>query len=63
MLKWGEEIFKPTIWNDSLHQDINDDDVRILKFATSENLVVKSTMCPHRNAWTLRRLKTRLITY
>ena len=44
-----EEIFKPTIGNESLHQDSNDNDFRIVNFATSENLVVKSTMFPHRD--------------
>jgi hypothetical protein len=42
-----ENIFKLTIANESLHQDINDNDVRIVNFATSKNLVVKSTMLPH----------------
>ena len=45
----GENIFKPTIGNESLHQDRNDNGVRIVNFATSKNLVVKSTMFPHRN--------------
>ena len=50
MRKWGERnIFKPTIGNESLHQDSNDNGVRIVHFATSKNLVVKSTMFPHRN--------------
>ena len=40
---------KPTIGNESLHQDSNDNGVRIVNFATSKNLVVKSTMFPHRN--------------
>ena len=31
-----ENIFKPTIGNDSLHQDSNDNGVRILHFATSK---------------------------
>ena len=44
-----ENIFKPTIGNESLHQDSNDNGVRIVNFATSKNLVVKSTMFPHRN--------------
>jgi len=44
-----ENIFKPTIWNESLHQHSNDNGVRIVTFATSKNLVVKSTMFPHRN--------------
>src|SRR5215510_5963872 len=44
-----EAIFKPTIGNESLYQDSNDNGVRILNFATSKNLVVKSTMFPHQN--------------
>ena len=44
-----ENIFKPTIGNESLHQDSNDNGVRIVNFATSKNLVVKSTMFAHRN--------------
>ena len=44
-----ENIFKPTIRNESLHQDSNDNGVRIVNFATSKNLVVKSTMFPHRD--------------
>ena len=44
-----EKIFKPTIGNESLHQYCNDNGVRIFDFATSKNLVVKSTMFPHRN--------------
>ena len=43
-----ENIFKPTIGNESLHQDSNDNGVRIVNFATSKNLV-KSTMFPHRD--------------
>jgi len=44
-----ENIFKPTIGNERLHQHSNDNGVRIVTFATSKNLVVKSTMFPHRN--------------
>ena len=44
-----ENIFKPTTGNESLHQDSNDNGVRIVNFATSKNLVVKSTMFPHQN--------------
>jgi len=44
-----ENIFKPTIGNESLHQDSNDNGVRLVNFATSKNLVVNSTMLPHRN--------------
>jgi len=43
-----ENFFKPTVGNDSLHQDSNDDGVRIVNFTTSKNLVVKSTIFPHR---------------
>jgi len=42
-----ENIFKLTFGNDSLHQDSNDNGVRIVNFATSKNLVVKSMMFPH----------------
>ena len=36
---WGGEkgIFKPTVGNDSLHHDMDNKGVRILKFATSKN--------------------------
>jgi len=44
-----ENIFKPTIGNESLHQDSNDNGVRIVRFVTSKNLVVKSWMFPHRH--------------
>jgi len=44
-----ENIFKPTIGQESLHQDSNDNGVRLVNFATSKNLVVKSTMFHHRN--------------
>jgi len=46
-----ENIFKPTIGNESLHQDSNDNGVRIVNFATSKNVVVKSAMFPHRNIY------------
>jgi len=56
-------IFKPTIGQESLHQDIIDIGVRQVNFATSKNLVVKSTMFPHRNThkytWTSDDDKTR----
>ena len=44
-----ENISKLTIGNESLHQDNNDNGVRIVNFATSQNLVVKNTMFLHRN--------------
>jgi len=42
-----ENTFKLTTGNEGLHQDSNDSSVRIIKFATSKNLVVKGTMFPH----------------
>jgi len=48
--KFGiEGIFKPTNGNDSLHQDNNNNGIRIANIATSKNLVVKSTMFPQGN--------------
>jgi len=44
-----EDIFKPTIGNERLQTDSNDNDVRIVNFATLKNLVVKSKTFPHRN--------------
>ena len=39
-----ENIFKPTIGNEDLHQDSNENGVRIVNFA--KNLVVKGTIAP-----------------
>ena len=44
-----ENIFKPTIGQESLLQDRNDNEFRIVNFDTSKNLVVKSMRFPHRN--------------
>jgi hypothetical protein len=44
-----EDIFKSTIGNESLHENSNDNGVRVVNFATSKNLTVKSTMFPRRN--------------
>jgi hypothetical protein len=44
-----EDTFKPTIGNESLHEDNNDNGVRVVNFATSKDLFVKTTMFPHRN--------------
>ena len=58
-----EDIFIPTIWNNSLHQYSNFNGVRIVNFVTSKNLVVKSTTFLHRNihkyTWTSLDGKTR----
>jgi endonuclease/exonuclease/phosphatase family metal-dependent hydrolase len=44
-----EDIFKPTIGKERLHEYSNDNGVRLVNFATSKNLRVKSTMFPHCN--------------
>jgi hypothetical protein len=44
-----EDIFKPTIQNESFHEISNDNGVREVNFTTSKNLAVKSTMFPHCN--------------
>ena len=44
-----ENIFKPTIGQESLHQHSNDNGVRLVNFATSKNLMGRSTMFPLRN--------------
>jgi len=44
-----ESIFEPTIGQESLYHDNNDNGVRLVNFATSKNLVVKSRMFPQRN--------------
>jgi hypothetical protein len=44
-----EDIFKPTIGNESLHEISNDNGVRSVNFASSKNFRVKSMMFPHRN--------------
>jgi len=44
-----EDIFNPTFGKESLHQDSNHNGVTVVYFATSRNLVVKSTMFLHQN--------------
>jgi hypothetical protein len=46
-----EDIFKPTIRNQSLHELSNDNGFRAVNFATSKNLTVKSIMFPHHNIY------------
>jgi hypothetical protein len=48
--KGGREgNFKPTIGNKNLHQIRNDKGVKVVNFAMSKKVIVKSTMFPHRN--------------
>jgi hypothetical protein len=42
-----EDIFKPTIGNESLRETSNDNGVKVATFATSKNLFVKNTIFPH----------------
>jgi hypothetical protein len=62
-----EDAFKWTIGNESLHRDSNDNGVRVVNFVTSKDLVVKSTMFPHRNihkyTWTSPDGKTHQINH
>ena len=58
-----EDIFKPTIWNESLHQDSNDNGARIVNFATSKNCTRTETFINTPGPLLLGRLTTRLITY
>ncbi|PNF41599.1 hypothetical protein B7P43_G11344, partial [Cryptotermes secundus] len=44
-----EDIFKPMLGNESLHEISNDNGVRVVNFATSKNFTVKSIMFPHHN--------------
>jgi hypothetical protein len=50
-----EYIFKRVIGNENLHEASNDNGVRVVNFATSKNLIVKSTTFPHcdihRHSW------------
>ena len=67
--KGRENIFKTIIGNESLHQAINDSDVRIVNFATSTNPIVKFTMSQTETfvktpgSLQTGRLTTRLIAY
>jgi hypothetical protein len=44
-----EDIFKHTIGTRSLHEISNDNGIRVVNFATSKKIRVKSRMFPHRN--------------
>jgi endonuclease/exonuclease/phosphatase family metal-dependent hydrolase len=44
-----EDIFKPTIGNESSHEISNDNGVRVVNFATSINFVIKNTMFSYRS--------------
>ena len=44
-----EYIFRPIVGNESPHQDIDDNDVIIVKFDTTKNFLINITMFPQRN--------------
>jgi hypothetical protein len=44
-----EDIFKPKIGNENLHEICNDNGVGVVNLARSKNLTAKSTMFPHYN--------------
>jgi uncharacterized Fe-S cluster-containing radical SAM superfamily protein len=44
-----EDILKPTIVNESLHEISKDNGVRVVKFSTQESLIGSNTTFPHRN--------------
>jgi hypothetical protein len=51
-----EDIFKPIIGKESLHEASNNNGIRVVNFATSKNLIVKSSTFPHcdihKHTWT-----------
>jgi hypothetical protein len=44
---WREDIFEPTVRNESVHEINNINGVRLVNVATSKNLIVKCMMFPH----------------
>jgi hypothetical protein len=42
-----EDMFKPIIGNEILHEVSNDNWVRVANFSTSKNLIVRGTTIPH----------------
>jgi len=64
-----ENIFKPTIGNVSIHQDSNDNGVKIVNFATSNIFLLRArcscteTFINKPRPLLMGRLTTRLMTY
>jgi tRNA G37 N-methylase Trm5 len=50
-----ENIFKPITGNENLHEIGNDNGIKVVKFATSKNLIVNGVMFSHRNIHTFIR--------
>jgi hypothetical protein len=57
-----EDIFKPIIGNESLHEASNDNGVRVVNFATSKNLFIKNTF-PHHDIHKHNRTSPDGVTY
>jgi hypothetical protein len=51
-----KDIFKPIIRNDSIHEASNNNGIRVVNFATSNNPIFESTIFPHsgihKHTWT-----------
>jgi len=62
-----DNIFKPTVGKESLHQDSNDNVVRIVNFATSKFWMLRAryshTFISTSGPLQMGRLTTKLITY
>ena len=58
----SEHLYKTTIGNDTWHENSGANGVRVVNYATSKNLVVKSTKLQHQNShkhtWTCPDEKT-----
>jgi len=44
-----DDVYCPTIGKHSLHESTNDNDYCLIQFATLNNMVIGSTMLPHKN--------------
>jgi len=42
-------VYRPTIGNNSLHGESNENDNKLITFAAARNIVISSTMFPHKN--------------
>jgi len=49
--KGKESIYKPNIGNESLHSETNNNRIKIIRFAISKGLNVRSTTFPHKDIY------------